>query len=205
MLTLTGGTAGVLTAAGLVEHDLPWSDIDVYYGDERFLPEGDPERNDKQLDDALFRHLTTTPRLHRWPAREPGVLDDVDEAASRLDHAPDISRESAEPFFDVHLLGMGGEGHVNSIFPDTPEVSETGRAVLGVRDCPKPPPLRTTFTLPAVRRARHVFMVVAGADKADAVARAFSGTESENDLPVAGARGLESTVFFLDESAASRL
>lgn len=203
VLALTGGTAGVRTATALAGLDVPWADLDVYFGDERFLPAGDPERNDRQIDDALFSRLSTQPRIHRWPNREPGVLDDVDEAAAQLSDV--VSLDSAEPFFDVHLLGMGGEGHINSIFPDTPAVAETDRAVVGVRDCPKPPPLRMTFTLPAVRRARHVFVVVAGEDKADAVARALSGTENETDLPVAGAVGLESTVFILDEAAASKL
>ena len=66
------------------------------------------------------------------------------------------------PRFDVHLLGMGGEGHVNSLFPHTAAVRETERLVVGVTDSPKPPPRRITLTLPAVQRSREVWLVVVG-------------------------------------------
>lgn len=203
IIALTGGTAGVRTAARLAAESVPWEKLDVYLGDERFLAAGDPDRNDTQLATALFDHLVEAPRIHRWPEFVAGALDDVDAAAARFaDQVP-----SAEPEFDVHLLGMGGEGHVNSVFPDSPAVAEQARSVVGVRNCPKPPAERMTFTLPAIRRARHVFVVVAGADKAEAVARVVAGGESEPEtaLPAAGAIGRESTVFFLDRAAASLL
>src|SRR6476620_8707618 len=72
------------------------------------------------------------------------------------------------PEFDVHLLGMGGEGHINSLFPDTAAVREQSRLVIAVTASPKPPPRRITLTLPAVARAREVWLVVAGSEKADA-------------------------------------
>ncbi len=106
--------------------------------------------------------------------------------------------------FDVHLLGMGGEGHINSLFPDTPAVRETERLVVPVTDSPKPPPRRISLTLPAVRRARQVWLVVSGAAKADAVAAAVNGADPV-DIPAAGAVGREATVWLLDEEAASRL
>jgi len=108
------------------------------------------------------------------------------------------------PEFDVHLLGMGGEGHINSLFPHTPAVRETERQVIGVTDSPKPPPKRITLTLPAVQRSRQVWLVVAGADKADAVAAAVGGADPD-DVPAAGASGREATVWLLDEEAASKL
>jgi 6-phosphogluconolactonase len=99
---------------------------------------------------------------------------------------------------------MGGEGHINSLFPHTAAVRETARPVVGVTDSPKPPPQRITLTLPAVRRSREVWLVVAGAEKADAVAAAVGGADPV-DLPAAGARGREATVWLLDEEAASKL
>ena len=92
------------------------------------------------------------------------------------------------PDFDVHLLGMGGEGHINSLFPHTPAVRETTRLVVGVTDSPKPPPRRITLTLPAVQRSREVWLVVSGEAKADAVAAAIGGASPE-DVPAAGAVG----------------
>jgi len=104
----------------------------------------------------------------------------------------------------VHLLGMGGEGHINSLFPETPAVRETSRLVLGVQDSPKPPPQRITLTLPAVQRSREVWLVVSGEGKADAVAAAVGGAKAV-DVPAAGAIGREATVWLLDEAAASKL
>jgi 6-phosphogluconolactonase len=99
---------------------------------------------------------------------------------------------------------MGGEGHVNSLFPHTAATRETERMVVGVTDSPKPPPQRITLTLPAVTRSREVWLVVSGAEKAEAVAAAIGGA-SADDVPAAGAIGIEATVWLLDEAAASAL
>ena len=116
-------------------------------------------------------------------------------------HAPD---GEPTPRFDVHLLGMGGEGHINSLFPHTAAVREADRMVVGVEDSPKPPPRRITLTLPAVRRSRQVWLVVSGEAKADAVAAAVGGADPD-DWPAAGAIGTERTVWLVDSAAASKL
>ena len=108
------------------------------------------------------------------------------------------------PNFDVHLLGMGPEGHINSLFPDTPAVLDTTRMVVAVEDSPKPPPQRITLTLPAIQRSREVWLLVAGAGKADAAAAAIGGAPPVS-VPAAGAIGLEATLWLLDEEAAAKL
>ena len=85
-----------------------------------------------------------------------------------------------------------------------PRCARPTRLVVGVTDSPKPPPQRITLTLPAVQRSREVWLVVSGADKADAVAAAVGGAEPD-DVPAAGAVGREATVWLLDEEAASKL
>jgi 6-phosphogluconolactonase len=115
-----------------------------------------------------------------------------------------VPADDPAPAFDVHLLGMGGEGHINSLFPHTPAVAETSRMVVGVEDSPKPPPRRITLTLPAVTRSREVWLVVSGDAKADAVAAAIGGA-SPDEVPAAGAVGREATVWLLDTGAASKL
>jgi len=202
VLSLTGGTVGVKTAAALASRDVDWDRVTIYFGDERFVPADDPERNDGQLDAALLDALGDRPTVHRWPARTEEDTD-VDAAAARFLAGLDLPAGDA-PIFDVTVLGMGGEGHIGSIFPDSPAVAETGLFAVGVRDCPKPPPERVTFTLPAVRRSRHVLVVAAGGEKAEAVARGLAGADPA-EWPVAGAVGLESTTYYLDEASASRL
>ena len=140
------------------------------------------------------------------PASDGEFGDDLDAAALAYEHvlAANAGDGQPAPDFDVHLLGMGGEGHINSLFPHTPAVRETNRLVVGVTDSPKPPPRRITLTLPAVRRSREVWLVVSGAGKADAVAAAVGGAEPV-DVPAAGAVGTEATVWLLDEEAAAKL
>jgi 6-phosphogluconolactonase len=99
---------------------------------------------------------------------------------------------------------MGPEGHINSLFPDTPAVRETTRLVVGVEDSPKPPPQRITLTLPAIQRSREVWILASGAEKADAVAAAIGGADPVS-VPAAGALGREDTVWFLDTQAAAKL
>lgn len=202
VLSLTGGSAGIKTAAALADADIDWERVTIYFGDERFVPASDPERNDGQIDEVLLNGLGGKPTVHRWPARSAANTD-VDAAASSFLAAASLPTGD-EPLFDVTILGMGPEGHIDSIFPHTPAVAETERLVVGVRDCPKPPPERLTFTLPAVRRSRHVIVVATGDGKAEAVARGIAGADPV-DWPVAGAVGRDSTTYHLDGPAASML
>jgi 6-phosphogluconolactonase len=101
------------------------------------------------------------------------------------------------------MLGMGPEGHVASVFPESPAVYDTG-AVVAVRNCPKPPPTRISLTLPTIRRATEVWIITAGTQKAGAVALALGGA-GEVALPVAGATGRARTLFLLDRESSSAL
>ncbi|MGL6236795.1 MAG: 6-phosphogluconolactonase [Segniliparus sp.] len=196
-VVLTGGGAGVGLLKALRDADLAWDKIDFYWGDERWVPLGHPERNDGQAREALLDHVPVDP-ARVFPMGAPGSGQPTPEAAAAA-YAPLLPGA-----FDLHLLGMGEEGHINSIFPDTPAVKETERAVLAVVDSPKPPPERITLTLPAIHRAREVWLLVSGAGKAAAAKAAIEGA-SPVDVPSAGARGSERTVWFLDEAAASGL
>ncbi|MDG3011227.1 6-phosphogluconolactonase [Rhodococcus sp. D2-41] len=205
-VVLTGGGAGIALLAAVRDNpgEIDWSNIEIYWGDERFVEADDPERNELQARHALLDHVPVDEaRVHPMAATDGRFGDDADAAAR--DYATVLAAGGHPvPEFDVHLLGMGGEGHVNSLFPHTPAVREQQASVVAVRDCPKPPPTRITLTLPAVRRARQVWLLVAGEAKAGAVTEALGGA-SEVDVPSAGATGSEATLWFLDRAAASRL
>ncbi|MGC0364027.1 6-phosphogluconolactonase [Rhodococcus sp. 27YEA15] len=207
-IVLTGGGAGIALLAQLrtASGDVDWSRVDLYWGDERFLPSGDPERNEVQARAALLDHVPVDPdRVHPMAASDGIYGDDPHGAATAYEQLLAAQAHGEHvPAFDVHLLGMGGEGHVNSLFPDTDAVREDSRFVIAVTDSPKPPPVRITLTLPAVRRAREVWLLVSGGAKAEAVAEALGGAAAV-DWPCAGATGSETTRWFLDTDAASRL
>jgi 6-phosphogluconolactonase len=209
LIVLTGGGTGVGLLKRVREQGgaIDWSKVHLFWGDERYVPEDDDERNEKQAREALIDHIDIpAANVHAMPASDGEFGDDLDAAA--LAHEQVLAANADEgqpaPDFDVHLLGMGGEGHINSLFPETPAVREATRVVVGVPDSPKPPPRRITLTLPAVQRSREVWLVVSGGAKADAVAAAIGGAKPV-DVPAAGAVGREATVWLLDEAAAAKL
>jgi 6-phosphogluconolactonase len=209
LIVLTGGGNGnkLLRYLDTQRERVNWSAVHVFWGDERYVPADDDDRNDKQARDALLDHVDIPARnVHPMPAGDGEFGDDLDAAALAYEQVLAANAQNAEPapIFDVHLLGMGPEGHVNSVFPDTPAVRESTRLVLGVDDSPKPPPKRITLTLPAIQRSREVWLMVSGAEKADAVAAAI-GSADPVSLPAAGAHGREKTVWFLDTEAAAKL
>jgi 6-phosphogluconolactonase len=208
-IVLTGGGTGVklLKHIGVHGAEIDWAKVHLFWGDERYVPEDDDERNEKQAREALLDHIDIPARnIHPMAASDGEFGADLDAAGLAYENVLAANAPDGQPTpeFDVHLLGMGGEGHINSLFPHTAAVLEKTRLVVGVEDSPKPPPQRITLTLPAVNRSREVWLVVSGAEKADAVAAAVGGAESV-EVPAAGAAGTEKTVWLLDSAAASQL
>jgi 6-phosphogluconolactonase len=209
LIVLTGGGNGIgllkyLSAQG---HQIDWSKVHLFWGDDRYVPEDDDERNEKQAREALLDHIDIpSNHVHTMPPSDGEFGSDLAAAALAYEQLLAANAEPGErvPNFDVHLLGMGPEGHINSLFPDTPAVLETTRMVVGVEDSPKPPPRRITLTLPAIQRSREVWLMVSGAGKADAAAAAIGGADPVS-IPAAGAVGLETTLWLLDEEAAAKL
>jgi 6-phosphogluconolactonase len=209
-VVLTGGGVGIAALEAVrrsgARTAVDWRKVDFWWGDERFLPADDGERNERQAREALLDHLDLDPaRVHPMGALGGPDGDDADAAAAR--YADELRRAAPPdhevPAFDVLLLGMGAEGHTASIFPESPAAYDE-RIVVGVHGCPKPPPTRVSLGFPALNAAREVWMVVAGADKAPMVAMALGGA-GPVQVPAAGARGRGSTLWLLDEAAAGRL
>ncbi|MFG2646251.1 6-phosphogluconolactonase [Streptomyces sp. NPDC048436] len=210
-VVLTGGRNGNGLLAALssapAKDAIDWSRLDLWWGDERFLPDGDPERNYTQAKEALLDSVPLNPaRVHPMPASDGAY--EVDAAAemyaAELTAAAGPEDHGPVPTFDVLMLGVGPDTHVASLFPELPAVRETERSVVGVHGAPKPPPVRITLTLPAIRAAREVWLLAAGEDKANAAAMALSGA-GEVQAPAAGAYGRSRTLWLLDAAAASQL
>jgi 6-phosphogluconolactonase len=178
-----------------------WDEVDVWFGDERYVPRDDDQRNAKHASEAMLLHLPVSPdRVHEAPSSDGEYGDDVEAAAvaygaELLAHAP-----ADGPWFDVLMLGIGPDGHCASLFPGRQEVVDPA-PVLAVRKSPKPPPTRISMGMETLRRAREVWFVASGSEKAEAVASAVHGADVM-DVPAAGPTGLERTVWFVDEDAA---
>lgn len=208
-VALTGGTSGtaVLEAAGRSEAraGLDWSRVHVWWGDERFLPRGDAERNETGARRGLLDHIDIPEaNVHTMAASDDGVT--LEEAAEQ--YAAELARfgsgERSWPAFDVCFLGVGPDGHIASLFPDRGEIQITDRAAVAVRDSPKPPPERVRLTRPVINASKRVWMVLSGTDKASALGLVLAGA-SYDQVPAAGAKGRKRTILFVDEAAASEV
>jgi 6-phosphogluconolactonase len=217
-IVLTGGS--ILEQFMRAVRDLPardsvdWARVHVWWGDERYVPAESDERNDKAAFAALLGSLALDPAfVHRMPASDAG-FPDVDAAARAYaaalaaavlpDSGEDIRPGEDIPRFDVVLLGMGPEGHIASLFPEHPGVYEDKASVIGVRNSPKPPPMRLSLTFRAFDTAGEVWFIASGESKANAVAMALSGAKREQ-VPAAGPTGRNRTLWLIDRLAATQL
>ena len=211
-LVLTGGSIARRTLEAVAQSPargaVDWRRLDLWWGDERFLPAGDPERNETLARGALLDSVPLDPgRVHPMPASDGPDGADPEAAAARyaaeLAAATPPEAHGPAPAFDICLLGVGPDGHVASLFPGLPALYDD-RPVVAVRGAPKPPPTRISLTLPVIHGAREVWPVVAGADKATAVTLALSGA-GPTQVPAAAAIGRERTLWLLDRAAAGTL
>jgi 6-phosphogluconolactonase len=221
-VVLTGGTVGIGSLKAVADSPaapaVDWSRVNFWWGDERFVAANDPDRNTKQAFDALLSHIPVDPDRINQPASSD-EFDTPEEAAedyarrlreaAQAEHAADMSEDRGDepgslPRLDVVLLGVGPDAHVASLFPEQGGIREKSLTVVGVRNSPKPPPMRISLTLPAINTATEVWMVVAGEDKAGAVGLALAGANPVQ-VPAAGPRGTSRTLWLIDENAASRV
>jgi 6-phosphogluconolactonase len=211
-VVLTGGGIGIAVlervaelAAEPVRETVDWENVHVWWGDERFVPAADAERNEKQAREALLRRVGVPDHhIHAMPPSDGDFAQPEDAAAWYAGELAAAAPDGhAVPRLDLLLLGMGPEGHVASIFPDSPAVRDE-RTVVAVRDCPKPPPTRVSLGFAAINAAEEIWLLVSGGGKAAAVARALSGADPA-DLPAAGVHGVRATRWLLDEAAAADL
>ena len=218
-VVLTGGGAGTAMLAAVAEDPdfsrVDWSRVSIWWGDERFLPTGDPQRNDTGAREALLDRLPDLPtaNVHPMPAgpdseHTADPSGDVEAAAAR--YAEELSAAAADPVIgssgqlpgiphlDVVLLGVGPDGHVASLFPERPD-PDPAATVIAVTGSPKPPPTRLSLTLRVINSADEVWLLATGAEKADAVA---SARNDPGRLPASRVAGTRLTRWWLDSAAA---
>jgi 6-phosphogluconolactonase len=207
-VVLTGGSVGIAALAAIRTTDagrVDWSRVVVWWGDERWVPAADPDRNALQATEALLAHVPLDPaNVHPFPASDQGMELDAAAVAYSAELAAAAEPGEELPRFDITFLGVGPDGHIASLFPDYPGIKVDDTTAVSVTGSPKPPPERLSLTLPAINSSARVWLVVSGADKASALGLALAGA-SQLEVPVAGVEGKYRTVYFVDAEAAAEV
>ncbi len=182
-----------------------WERTHLFWVDERFVPSTSPESNYHLVAETLLAHAGRFPgRLHPVPTQ--GM--DREAAAHRYER--DLRRlldPAAGAGADLVLLGLGPDGHTASLFPGSPALGEGSRWVTDVDRAPQPPHLpRITTTLAFLNRAREVWFLVVGAEKAEILRTILVGPHPPDpSLPATLVRGAGPVRWFVDREAASKL
>lgn len=183
---------------------MPWSDIEIYFVDERTVPPTDKDSNYRMTREAMLDHVPIKPeQVFRIEGELP-----PEEAAARYESTlrNQFRLEGAEvPRFDVLALGMGDDGHTASLFPHTDAIHELGRIAYANR-VPQKDTWRVTLTWPVIIEASDVFFLIGGKDKADPLHRVLQGPYDPETLPsqlIQPKNG--KLLFLLDKDAAALL
>lgn len=182
--------------------DIPWRMIDLFWGDERYVPHDHPQSNYRLARTALLDRIAVpAENVHPMPTGH----EDPDAAARAYEELLRRHFRGRDASFDLLLLGMAANGHVASLFPHHPALRERARWVVAA-EVPAEPARRITLTFPLINRARSVAFLVAGPAKAEAVARAMRPGTTPEEVPAAGVRPVSGDVrWWLDRSAAALL
>ncbi|KAK9291570.1 hypothetical protein L1049_019518 [Liquidambar formosana] len=187
-----------------------WSKWHVFWVDERVVPKDHPESNYKLAYDSFLSKVPILPG-HVYAINDAlsaeAAADDYENCLKHLvkSKVVDLSAVTGFPKFDLMLLGMGPDGHVASLFPGHPLVHENKKWVTFIKDSPKPPPERITFTFPVINSSAYIALVVAGAGKANVVHIALGNGQNTDLLPVQMVSPEGELTWFLDKDASSKL
>ena len=177
-IALSGGSTPKPLYQALGQTDLPWDQIFIYWGDERYVPITHADSNAKMTYEAWLNHVSipadnifTVPTETESPQAS---ADQYQQALATSFKATDM------PKFDIILLGMGDDGHTASLFPHTAALDETERWVTVGQKGDQP---RITFTAPLINQAFHVMFLVAGANKQNALSQVFATDADQAEYP----------------------
>ncbi|KAE8723927.1 putative 6-phosphogluconolactonase 5 [Hibiscus syriacus] len=187
-----------------------WSTWHVFWVDERVVPKDHDDSNYKLAFAGFLSKVPIHPgKVYAINDALPaeGAADDYETCLKHLvkSNVISVSAATGVPKFDLMLLGMGPDGHVASLFPGHPLVKEKEKWVTFIKDSPKPPPERITFTFPVINSSANIALVVCGAGKAGPVNAASGNGQNSDPLPVQMVSPEGELVWFLDKDAASKL
>jgi 6-phosphogluconolactonase len=189
-LALTGGTLGTELTRALVAHfnanPEMYQGLHIWWSDERFV-----ERSSSEQNSAPVQNVATNQNVAIHTLRASDEVENIDDAVN------DYLAQLGENFMDLTVLGLGPDGHVASLFPGAAHIDRLEK-VIAIMDSPKPPSIRATFTLSMINTSTLVWIVAAGASKAEAVTKIIEGDLS---IPASYVRAADHTRLIVDTDA----
>ena len=180
-----------------------WSNVQLFWGDERYVSANDSRSNFRMVQETLLRHVTI-PKNQIHPILTN--YQDPDGAARAYEITLRKYFRSTWPRFDLTILGLGSDGHTASIFPGSTALENKSTRWVIVTQAPIEPKQRITLTLPVLSNSKQIFFIVTGSDKANALSRTLSNDADVQSFPAAGICQKNSSVtFWADRDAAGRL
>ena len=189
-LALTGGTLGSDLTRALVTnwnaHPEMYQGLHIWWSDERFVERSSAEQNSSPVLNSVTNKNVTIHML-----RASDEVESIDVAVE------DYLAQLGENFIDLTILGLGPDGHIASLFPGAAHIDRLEK-VIAITDSPKPPAVRATFTLSMINASTLVWIIAAGASKADAVTKSIEGDLS---IPASYIRAADHTRLIVDTDA----
>jgi 6-phosphogluconolactonase len=185
-VALAGGSTPRPLYERLAACDFPWSETEVFFGDERCVPPDHPDSNYRMAHEALLSRVQA--RVHRMPGETCSAAAYEEELNTVF--GPGL------PEFDLVLLGLGVDGHTASLFPGDPALDVTDRRVVRVQ---RPDHPRLTLTLPVLSAAKAAMFLVSGRSKREPLRQLVAGA----NIPAARVRARR-VIIIADEAAAGR-
>jgi 6-phosphogluconolactonase len=191
-----------LLASEEYRNRIPWSQVHIFFGDERAVPATHADSNYRMAEEAMISHLPIPAQnVHR-------MVGEGDAAANASLYEGELQTffdGATWPWLDLVLLGIGDDGHTASLFPDTEALKET-RAWVVANWVEKLKTYRITLTAPAINHAANVVFLVAGAGKAERLPEVLRGARDPQRLPSQLIQPVDgSLVWLVDKAAAQRL
>ncbi len=203
-LTLAGGNTprALYRVLGAdYRHEIPWQQVHVFWGDERYVPPDDTRSNYRTARETLLDHIPLpTKNIHPMPTDYAEPQD----AARAYERTLKNFFTGLWPRFNVVLLGLGSDGHTASLFPGSSALEEKERWVVAAKG-PAEPRQRLTLTLPVLIHSDQIYFLVAGSDKAAALRRALADAPDSRNRPAAGVRLRHASVVWWTDAAAATL
>lgn len=200
-LALAGGSTPKPIYQALAKQDLPWSKLQIFWGDERYVASDHPDSNQNMVRQAWLNHVDI-PEENIHPVNTDA--GSPDEAAAEYEATIKRvfqTRSTTVPAFDLILLGMGDDGHTASLFPHTEALTVQNRLVTVGYKHQEP---RISFTVPLINQAKFVMFLVAGANKQDALAQVMSQGDSLT-YPARRVKPQGRLKWLLDRAAAGKI